>query len=152
MDKQITGMTIRRVGKYDSQDIIKKIKLVEVIDMKIATIFMMALLVSAMAVVAESATIIKDVGCGLLDADGNIMFVSDMIAVGTESKNGNAMLNCKGELPDGSTLPDKAVKWDYESTGLMCNTLFGITDQWQAVVTPSGQVSLSCHYKNPEAS
>jgi hypothetical protein len=64
----------------------------------------------------------------------------------TNSANSNGMMRCQAQVtlsPDG-----RAVRFNYENTGQLCVTLAGITDRWNNVVSASGQVTLTCHYKD----
>lgn len=91
---------------------------------------------------ADAAVVVKDIGCGLLDGDGNFVFTSESHAVSTDS--GNSKITCKADVAP-STTAQGAVKWNFANTGLLCSTSFGSTQDWQEVVTPSGKASLVCH-------
>jgi hypothetical protein len=99
------------------------------------------LAVMAVSAQADGAVVIKDIGCRLLDGNGNIVEVDSSQAVTTPADGGK--LTCKAEgvapPPDG-----KARIFNYENTGGDCNTPVGPTPQWQNVVTPSGVSILSC--------
>lgn len=90
----------------------------------------------------NAAIVINDIGCGLLDGDGNFAFTTNSHVVSTNS--GNSMITCKADVAP-STTANGAVHHDYASTGLLCSTTFGVTDDWHEVVTPSGKASLVCH-------
>jgi hypothetical protein len=101
---------------------------------------MLLLLAIVMPAVAAPAVVNKNVDCNLIDAEGHIFTVADSgREVGTSSNNANSMIVCKAQLdPLTQLFPDKAVKWDFASTGIYCSTGFGITEDYQAVITPSG--------------
>lgn len=91
---------------------------------------------------ADAAVVVKDIGCGLLDGDGNFAFTSESHAVSTNS--GNSKITCKADVAP-STTQKSAVKWNFANTGLLCSTAFGVTEDWEEVVTPSGKASIVCH-------
>lgn len=97
---------------------------------------------AAFADSTNSAVVIKDTGCSLLDGDGNPTFTTDSQIVSTNSNN--SKITCKAKVTPSSTAKG-AVHWNYANTGLLCNTTFGVTQDWEEVVTPSGQATLQCH-------
>jgi hypothetical protein len=85
--------------------------------------------------------------------------VFDTIKVITPSRNLNRNVSCHGELPIDTIPPEKAVVWDFENTGLKCCVNFSLdpiyadwvsTSEWHETITPSGNVSLTCHFKGGE--
>ncbi|MCK4927410.1 MAG: hypothetical protein KAS11_03015 [Candidatus Aenigmarchaeota archaeon] len=96
------------------------------------------------------AIVQKDIDCGLVDANGNIFFATASGQnVFTDSKNGNSKITCHATIPDGQVPPNKTLHWDSSNTNFIgCSTGYGITQDWKAVVTPSGKMMLTCHYKN----
>ena len=117
---------------------------------KIAVLLPILVIVTlgAFAVFAETpAVVTKDTSCNLFDAEGNLFSTTDSQAVWTNSNNGNSKITCHAQLLEGWLHPEKTVHWDFESTSLLCNTGAGSTEDWKAVVTPSGEVMLTCHYK-----
>jgi hypothetical protein len=103
----------------------------------------------------DGAVVIKDTSCMVLDVDAiNTFDVYDTVKVTTPSRNNNRNVSCHGDLPDGSILPDNAVVYNFMSTGWKCCVNFdGVwlaTENWHEVITPSGNVSLTCHYKGDE--
>ena len=91
----------------------------------------------------DGAVHIGPTTCGVLDGDGNII-LADGNAVITPFGNGN--LKCQVKLADNST--GRAVTYDYENTGLLCNvTGAGLTDKWHETVSKSGNVTLQCKYQ-----
>lgn len=103
----------------------------------------------AAPVSADSAVVINDFTCGLLNASGGFFTAQGGHAVYSNDANGNSMITCHAGLPPGE-YPQGAVKWNYANTGLTCNTLFGQTTDWQEIVTPGGKASLVCHI-NPSS-
>ena len=118
---------------------IKKIALAGIV-FAIAAVVVVA--VGTQSAKAQSAVVIKDIGCGLLDGNGAFVFTSESQAVSTDS--GNSKITCKAQVTPSAT-EKGAVKWNFENTGFLCSTSFGTTQDWQEVVTPSGQASLVCH-------
>ncbi|MCK5235088.1 MAG: hypothetical protein KAJ88_04545 [Candidatus Aenigmarchaeota archaeon] len=111
--------------------------------------------ISAYAADTAPALVIKDNGCNVPDANGNLFFTPDSHIVISNDKNGNSKITCHSQLTDPETYPKKAVHWDYESyleahpniPNILgeCGTGAGLTKDWKAVVTPSGKVMLTCH-------
>jgi hypothetical protein len=91
---------------------------------------------------AKAAAVhISDAGCGLLDGDGFFAVAASDATVITSS--GNGKLTCKASGLANST--GKAVKYDNASTGALCNVVgAGATDDWQEIVSASGQATLQC--------
>jgi hypothetical protein len=54
--------------------------------------------------------------------------------------SGNGTLVCHGQVPQG---PPRAVV----VKGLSCPTPAGVTNRSHTVITPSGRVTLTCHFK-----
>jgi hypothetical protein len=135
---------------------------------KITLIFgiaiMLLALAAVMAVSSKSAkadppaVVITDSVCMFLDGNGSLVLASDSQAVLTES--GNGKITCTGQVTPSSTAQD-AVHWNFDNTRLVCfipesSEGFGglafhhhfhipPTQDWEEVVTPSGQATLSCH-------
>lgn len=71
----------------------------------------------------------------------------DGLIVVTENPHGSWSAACSGRLPEGSRLPDRSVVWTVEDVGGGCGIPGWIyTTDFQEVITPSGQVSLTCHF------
>lgn len=87
----------------------------------------------------EAAVRIDDFGCTVLDGSGNGTPVTGDVVI---TSSGNTNFKCKGKGVANST--GSAVIWNYENSGLLCNTLNGVTDDWQSVVSASGNVTLQC--------
>ncbi len=98
--------------------------------------------------------------CGLLsvDSDGILVWPPppnpvEGRAVKASNPAANSVVICRGQLPYS---PSKQVTLDYASVeaqigqGLYCGTPSGPTNNWQQVVTPSGQATLTCHL-NPSS-
>ncbi len=99
------------------------------------------------------AVVITDFGCTFLNGNGFLAFASDSQIVVTES--GNSKLTCTGQVTPSATAQG-AVHWNFDNTGLLCSIPRGLflhhhrpplplTRDWEEVVTPSGQATLSCH-------
>lgn len=58
----------------------------------------------------------------------------------TITPSGNGTLVCRGQVPQG---PPRALV----VKGLRCPTPAGITNRSHTVITPSGRVKLTCHFK-----
>ena len=89
------------------------------------------------------ATVIDDIGCGILATDygtgaGSNLASTDSITVVTPS--GNTQLTCFFDA-SGAGVPAKAVKME----GFPCGTLLGSTTDTQSIATPKGRVVLKCH-------
>lgn len=102
----------------------------------------------------DGAVVIKDTSCTVLDIYANAFDMYDTVKVTTPSQNNNRNVSCHGDLPDGSDLPPNAVVYNFTNTGWKCcvNTdgVWLATENWHVVITPSGNVSLTCHYKGDE--
>lgn len=61
----------------------------------------------------------------------------------TRAESGNVNANCKVDLGKGSE-----VKFDFTSTGFPCFINGVATNDWQEVISASGQTTLSCHIKH----
>ena len=99
----------------------------------------------------NSALVIKDATCAMLDGDGKPQYITentpDFHAVITKD-NGNIMATCKGKVTPSSTQKG-AIRWNFENTGYPC-ALGGYepkySKNWSEVVTPSGNATLKCTY------
>ena len=92
----------------------------------------------------NSAVVINDFTCGLINASGGFFTAPGGHAVYSNDANGNSMVACHAGLPPGE-YPEGAIKWNYANTGETCNTFFGQTTDWQEIVTPGGKAILVCH-------
>lgn len=88
----------------------------------------------------SGATVTKDLACGILTPPFGSVVATDSIFILTPS--GHATLVCKGDLPAGVG-PDKAIVIE----GLLCHAP-GVTatNESHTTITPSGEVSLTCHF------
>jgi hypothetical protein len=100
----------------------------------LGVLLLLAIVLPAMAAPAE---VVKDVSCNLLNVEKNIIPGTCRIVF---LPNGDVNLVGKGQLnPLTDLFPAKAVKWNFANTGWeWCG------NDWQEVITPSGQVSLTC--------
>lgn len=100
--------------------------------------------VPAMSDSDNSAVMIKDFGCGVLNGNGNVEFAEGRISVKTHGGTTTLVCKAKGVLNDSG----KAVVWNYDNTGFMCGTAGGPTAYWQNTVSASGNATLVCHVRN----
>jgi len=108
----------------------------------IGILFLIALAMPALAN-GNGAVVEKDIGCGIDTGDfgGGFITASDSQSV---INGNNWKLTCRGQLTDN--VPLKAVKYNEDTTPAQSCRLSGeITDDWTVVITPSGQVTLTCH-------
>ncbi|MFT7128701.1 MAG: hypothetical protein ACI89U_000809 [Gammaproteobacteria bacterium] len=119
--------------------------------MKYINMFLVSgLMLSSVAAYSDPAIIITDSGCGMLDGDGNFTSATDVHSVNSvNGKGGNIMLKCSVKGVANST--GAAVKWDYDSTGTSCNTLYGATTDWSEVVSASGNATLICRIHHSDS-
>ncbi len=100
------------------------------------------------------ALVIKDTACTLLDADLQPFDTFNSTKIITPSRMFNKNVSAHGDLPEGTQPPPNAVVLDYENTGISCCVNFDgtwySTTQWHETITPSGNVSLTCHFKGDE--
>jgi hypothetical protein len=109
---------------------------------------------------SNGAVVIKDTSCTVLgtesDAYGNLLTfdVFESVKVITPSRIYAKNVSCHGDLPDTMVSPDRALVLDYSNTGLECCVNFDgswySTTQWHETITPSGNVSLTCHFRGDE--
>jgi len=102
----------------------------------------------------NGAVVIWDDGCTVLDPNLDEFEVYDTVKVITPSINNTKNVSCHGDLIAGIDPPLKAVVLDYENTTKECcvnfNGVWLSTTQWHETITPSGNVSLTCHFKGGE--
>ena len=109
---------------------------------------------------SESAEEVSNQECWFFDGDGNIIVSTDSHAVATHSHNGNTHLTCKADNVQNSTgdvvkYDDKNNPYAYDAEKnpdgppeIACRDGFGhATYDWQEVVSPGGNATLQCHYK-----
>ncbi len=100
------------------------------------------------------AVVIKDTSCKVLDPLLQPFDVWDTVKVITPSKNFTKNVSCHGDLLDGMELPPNAIVLNSDNTGLRCCVSFDgnwfSTTDWHETITPSGNVSLTCHFKGSE--
>jgi hypothetical protein len=98
------------------------------------------MLVSWKAASNKAAAVrIDDFGCTVLDGEGNGAYVTGDVVI---TSSGNTNFKCKGKGISNPT--GAAVIWNYQNSGLLCSTLNGLTEDWQSVVSASGNVTLQC--------
>lgn len=112
--------------------------------LSIGGLFVVGALLVGFTPVEEQATVMRTTGIAWFDGNGTLTFVPDANVqfVFTNNGNGNATIRAFGTLPVGAALPDRALQFTDESTGVICG--FGIVD-FTGTTTPSGQFSVTCH-------
>lgn len=86
---------------------------------------------------------INGMGCGMMDADGGLVWVTSDRAVITP--NGKQRLSCKAKrIPNSSR---RAVQFNYENTGMPCYTDLGPTNEWHQTISASGNSTLTCFFR-----
>lgn len=104
------------------------------------------LAVASSAALAAPALVINDEGCALFDGNNQLVFTTDTHRVATQSANGNTVMRCNADVARPNA--GQAVRYDFNSTGLLCGLMtatgFEVTDDWDAVVSASGQARLTC--------
>ncbi len=93
------------------------------------------------------AVVITNTSCVLPDAEGGAFFSDDVRQFTVITPSGKINHYCHGQLPDGSQAPARALIVGSEDFGgASCITPGGgFTQDWQAVITPSGNVSINCN-------
>jgi hypothetical protein len=78
----------------------------------------------------------------LFDGNGGGVAATSDHQVVTNNANGNLILKCsvKGVANDTG----KAAHFDFASTGILCGTLLGATENWNETVSNSGNATLTC--------
>jgi hypothetical protein len=95
---------------------------------------------------ADGAVVITPgFGCALISGDGGVVETQGgMVNVDSRGKSGAAHITC-----GASGVPNETgvlMTFDHESTGYSCWVIdVGWTDDWRALLTPSGHASLTCH-------
>jgi len=115
--------------------------------MKALTIVLLLVLVAILSG-ASNAQAAADVFidllvCGMLDGNGAFVVTTDNQAVSTNNARGNGKLSCFADVTP--SVSGHAVHWDFDNTGLLCQTPSGVTTRWQEVVSASGEAILQCH-------
>ena len=85
----------------------------------------------------------SDEGCWLLDGNGGVVLADSDHSVITSSGNGLLSCNVQGVPNDTG----KAVHYDFDSTGMTCDTLAGVATAWREIVSASGSATLTCQVK-----
>ena len=105
------------------------------------------LLVAPMVAIADSAVVIRDFDCGVLDANNMVVTVEGRISV--RNDGGHTTLVCRGRGVTNDT--GRAVRLDFGNTGRSCFTAGGPTTDWHNIVSRSGNVTLVCRNGLPVA-
>jgi|ERR1043165_9554420 hypothetical protein len=106
------------------------------------SIGMLVLMASAINMLANNpAVVVEESLCALLDGNGSIVSADSSQTVVAAS--GNSKMSCKANVDPSST--GTAVRWDFDNTGLSCETPTGLTTDWQETVSAAGQATITCH-------
>lgn len=106
-----------------------------------------ALLTLSTAAMADGAVVIDTGTCHMKDGNGNAIVTHDVHI--TANKN-NVLFRCDASVTASDT--GQAVHYNFDTTdGAHCVVNTGVTglqttDDWQEVVSASGQATLSCHF------
>jgi hypothetical protein len=84
---------------------------------------------------SEAALHLDDLGCAIMDGDGNIAFIEGQ---GVVTNSGNGNFTCKGEVPNSSG----QIKYSDESQGFQYITPIGMSTSWSVTISSSGQATL----------
>ncbi|HEX6322256.1 MAG TPA: hypothetical protein VFZ36_00915 [Vicinamibacterales bacterium] len=112
-------------------------------------IFIAGVIVAAAAMLyvepakTQGAVVIDSIGCSLFDGDGAIVGADSGRAVVTPSGNGTLVCKVKGVANSTGS----AVHYDFASTGIVCGTPAGITENWHETVSASGNATIVCSVK-----
>lgn len=97
---------------------------------------------------AERALVVQDSGCVMLDSTGLPgAYTLESNAVGTASDNCNSTIQCKAKIANPTK---KAIKFTGKTSPFVCSTTFGLTNNWQQVISASGSASLVCRINTCE--
>jgi hypothetical protein len=117
----------------------------------VSLLALMALATGVARAYAQAVRINVD-SCSVLAPDcSTFVTVPDMVMLQANNPDGTWTVRCTSNLPEGTTPPRRAVRCNNANTqdtvsgGILCGGLFGSTDDWQEVITPSGRVILVCH-------
>jgi hypothetical protein len=106
----------------------------------------------ALAAVAQAdpgggAVVITNTSCVLIDTEGDLFGSTDVRQFTVITPSGRINHYCHGQLPEGSSAPDKAMVFGSADVGgILCATPGGgLTDDWHEVITPSGNVRINCN-------
>jgi hypothetical protein len=104
-----------------------------------------ALLLSGPAASAEpsgGAIQITAFTCNL--ADGNLNYVTTSASHAVITPIGGGLIECRAQVP--ASVSGRAVRYDYASTGQLCQTPAGYTAKWSETVSAAGQADLRCNF------
>jgi hypothetical protein len=92
---------------------------------------------------SAGSVVAKDTTCAVLDAEGRVAFGQNSMVLSTPS--GHSIVKCSVTGVNNST--GRAVRHDYESTGMTCMTAAGATTDWHETISASGNATLTCRMK-----
>jgi hypothetical protein len=110
------------------------------------------LLALILPVAAKPAVVVTDEGCNFWTDYGHV--TASSIQVFTMNENEIGMISCKGVLPYPPLFPKEAVVNKKVICGYV-NTetgMFYFTQDARMVITPGGQVSVTCNFVPPLSS
>ena len=93
----------------------------------------------SMAVASGPAKVIKEGGCWVQNTDETLFYTDNIHIVASNDTNKNTVLKCFATLPENKH-PEKVMHFD----GFQCNTYLGLTTNSKTVITPSGNVIMTC--------
>src|SRR5688572_11376504 len=105
----------------------------------------LTLLTSSLAM-ANGAVHISDFGCGMLNGQGGSVYTTDSRVTVTPPNAGVTILKCSAR--DVANTTGRAVHWNHDNTGLVCNTQMGTTTDWMETVSANGAAVLTCKVHN----
>jgi hypothetical protein len=91
----------------------------------------------------SAAVMAKNSTCVVLDAEGGLAWGDDSLVL--MNAGGKAMVKCS--VKGVANSQGKAVRLDYESTGMLCFTAGGPTEDWHETISASGNATLTCMTK-----
>ena len=88
--------------------------------------------------------------CGIIDVTGTLVELHNVRVV-TESNKDNRNVSCHGTIvsPFGKTVIYDALNNPFpEISPLNCEMFGKLTTDWKEVISPSGRVTMVCHFKS----
>jgi hypothetical protein len=95
--------------------------------------------------------VFPDGTCGMFDEFGTGPVWGDQTNISANSANGNLTMICSVKMVERPQIKRSKI-WNYDNTNEgLCSTQNGdetiFTDDWHEVITPSGNVKLTCHFR-----
>jgi hypothetical protein len=100
----------------------------------------------AMPAVADNngAVVLQGAGGALFAANKTLFSTPDGCTY-VANHSGRTLSSCHAQQPASVANPDQAVIFNYGNTGVVCLADGVPTQDWQEVITPSGNASIICH-------